>query len=66
MLNFDFLEKALGIVSTPYFVYDCSRKMLYSCYILLINQISLSDCLYIFRSWSIHVLQLFVNQFATS
>ena len=27
MLNFDFLEKGLGIVSLPYFVYDFSRKM---------------------------------------
>ena len=33
MLNFDFLEKGLGIVSPPHFVYDVSRKiflMLYS------------------------------------
>ena len=26
MLNFDFLEKGLGIFSPPYFVYDFSRK----------------------------------------
>ena len=33
MLNFDFLEKGLGIVSRPHFVHDFSRKiflMLYS------------------------------------
>ena len=33
ILNFQFLEKGLGIVSPPYFVYDFSRKiylMLYS------------------------------------
>ena len=33
MLNFNFLEKDLGIVSLPHFVYDFSRKvflMLYS------------------------------------
>ena len=33
MLNFDFLEKGLGIASSPHFVYDFSRKffhMLYS------------------------------------
>ena len=33
MLNFDFLEKKLGIVSPTYFVYDFSREtfhMLYS------------------------------------
>ena len=27
MLNFDFLKKGPGIVSTPHFVYDFSRKM---------------------------------------
>ena len=27
MLNFDFLEKDLRIVSPPHFVYDFSRKM---------------------------------------
>ena len=27
MLNFDFLEKGLGTVSPPHFVYDFSRKM---------------------------------------
>ena len=32
MLNFDFLEKGLGIVSAPYFVYDFSRKMLFISY----------------------------------
>ena len=27
MLNFDFLEKGMELVSLPYFVYDFSRKM---------------------------------------
>ena len=27
MLNFEFLEKGLGIVSPPHFVYDFSSKM---------------------------------------
>ena len=27
MFNFDFLEKGLGVVSRPHFVYDFSRKM---------------------------------------
>ena len=27
MLNFDFIEKALGVVSVPHIVYDFSRKM---------------------------------------
>ena len=37
MLDFDFLEKGLGIVS----------PQLLSCYILLTDQISLPDCLYL-------------------
>ena len=37
MLNFDFLEKDLGIVPSPHFGMTD---------ILLIDQISLSDCLY--------------------
>ena len=40
-LNFDFLEKGLGTVSLPHFVYDFQQK--YVCYIVLPNQISLSD-----------------------
>ena len=44
MLNFEFLEMSLGIVSLPNFVYDFSRKM-FSCYILLTDQIPLPDCL---------------------
>ena len=54
MLNFDFLEKGL-------FVYDFSRKM-FIIYILLTDQVLLSDCLYFFRYWEICVLQLFVSQ----
>ena len=27
MLNFKFLEKGLGMISPPHFVYDFSRKM---------------------------------------
>ena len=40
MLNF--LEKGLGLLSQPHFVYDFSRKS----DIVLTDQISLSDCLY--------------------
>ena len=47
MLNFDFLELDLGIVS-PYFAYDFSKKC-FSCYSLLTDQISLFDCLYFFE-----------------
>ena len=32
MLNFDFLEKSLEIVSLPHFVYDFSRKMFLTSY----------------------------------
>ena len=37
-----------------------------SCYALLTDLISLPDCLYFLRYWSICVLQLFVNQVVTS
>ena len=55
MLNFDFLEKGLGIVSLPHFVYDFSKKC-FSCYIVLTDQITLSDCLYFSRYWAICAL----------
>ena len=32
MLNFDFLEKGLGIASLSYFVYDLPRKMFLTSY----------------------------------
>ena len=47
MLNFDFLEKGLGMVSPSHF----------SCYALLSDQTSLPDCFYFLRIWSICVLQ---------
>ena len=65
MLNFNFSEKGLGLVSSPHLVYDFQEKC-YSCQILLTDQISLSDCLYFSRYWAICVLQLFVNQAVTS
>ena len=34
MLNFDFLDKGLGIVSPAHFVYDFSTKMLLMLYAL--------------------------------
>ena len=49
MLNFSFLEKGLGIVSPPHFVYDFSRKMVLNA--------SLPDCLYFLKYWSMCVLQ---------
>ena len=67
MLNFDCLEKGLGIVSPPHFVYDFSRKQekFFSCYIPSTDQISLSDCLYFLRYWAICILKLFVSQVVT-
>ena len=41
-------------------------RMGLACYILLTDQISLSDCLYFLRYWAICVLWLFVNQVVTS
>ena len=48
MLNFDLLEKGLGTVSPPHFEYDFSHRCS-SCYIQLIDQISLPDGLYFLR-----------------
>ena len=41
------------------------QQKCFSCYILLTDQISLSDCLYFLRYWTICLLQLFVNQVVT-
>ena len=49
MLNFNFLEKGLGLVCPTHFVYDFSEKC-FPCYILLTDQISLSYCLTVFTS----------------
>ena len=43
-----------------------SKKDCFSFYVLLIEQISLSSCLYLMRYWAICVLQLFVIQVMTS
>ena len=56
MLNFDFLEKDLVIVSPPHFVYDISRKNVSLSIFLLTDQVSLPDCLYFLRYWAICVL----------
>ena len=59
MLNFNFSEKGLWLVSLPDSVYDFSRKMFLM--FLLTDQVSLSDCLYFSRDWAIYVIQLFAN-----
>ena len=63
-MNFAFLDKALGIVSAAHFVIIFQEKCFV--YILFIEQMSLSDCLYFIRYWVISVLQLFVSQVVTS
>ena len=65
MVNFNFPEKGLGLVSPPDFVHDFSRNM-FRMYILLTDQILLSDSLYFLRYWAIWLLQLFINQAVTS
>ena len=64
MLNFDFLDKGLGIVSSAHSVYDFSTKMFLMLY-SIIDQISLPYCLYFLRYWKICVLELFVIQVVT-
>ena len=65
MLNFAFLEKGLGIVSPWHFAYDFSKKNI-SHVTLCQLTISLPDCLYFLRYWSIRVLQLLFNEVVTS
>ena len=65
MLNLNFSVKCLGLVSPPHSVHDFSKKSV-SCYILLTDQISLSDCFYFSRYWATCLFQLLVNQPATS
>ena len=43
-----------------------SQEKCFSCYILLTDQILLSDCLYVLRYWAVCVFQLSVNQAVTS
>ena len=42
------------------------QQKCFSCYILLTEQISLSNYVYFLRYWTIYVLQLFVSQGVTS
>ena len=64
MLNLNFLEKGLELVSPMYFISDLSRKMFFMLHSS--DQISLSGYLYFSRYWTISKLQLFVNQAVTS
>ena len=57
MLNFDFLEKSLGVVIPPHFLY-VFREKCFSCYILSTDQISLFGCLYFLRYWAMCVIAI--------
>ena len=65
MSIFDFLEKGLEIASHQILCMIFQEKY-FSCYILLTDKISLSDCLYFLTHWSVCVMQLSVNQAVTS
>ena len=64
MLDFDFLEKSLGLVSLLHFVHDFSRQALLILY--SINWPNFIFRLSLFTSWDIYVLQLLVSWFVTS
>ena len=61
MFKLNFAEKGVGIFLHHIFCVSFEEKY-FSCYILLTDQISLSDCLYFSKYWAICVLKLFINQ----
>ena len=61
MLNFDFLDKGLAIVSPEHFAYDFSTKIF-----LMFDQILLPGCVNFWRYWALFVLQSFVYQVVMS
>ena len=61
-----YFRKGSGKSFTTTVVHDFSRKMFLMLYSILTDQMSLPDCLYLLRCWLICVLQLLVNQPATS
>ena len=66
MLTINFSEKGLGPVFPTKIFCMVIQEKYFSCYILLIDQISLSDRLYFSRYWAMCVLQLLVKQVVTS
>ena len=57
MLNIDFLEKGLELVSPTHFVYEVLRKMFLMLYSdVITDQISLLDCFYFLRYWTICIV----------
>ena len=59
------MKRSLELVVLPHFLLDFEEKY-FSRYILLIDQISLSNSRCLFRCWAIFVLQLLVIQAVTS
>ena len=66
--NWAFLKnkKRSGTSLLAFFSHNFCRKKYFSCYILLIEQISLSGCLYFVRYSAICLLKLLLNQVVTS
>ena len=60
-----FSKMGPGLVSSPHFVHDFVKEYI-SCCVLLTEQTSLSDCLYILRYMAICVLQSFLFQLVMS
>ena len=65
MLNLHFLDKVWKKVLQHILCMIFQQKWS-SCYILIIDQISLAGCLKFLRYWAIGVLQLLLNQVGTS
>ena len=64
MLNFNFSEKGLGVVSPSHFQYDFSRKMF-----IMLHSITWPNFIVwlpFLKYWAISVLRLFTNQAVTS
>ena len=58
MLNFEFLKKALGMVSPPYFVHDFSKKKKkYLSYVLL------TDTFHCLTAFTLFVIQFVKSDF---
>ena len=65
MLRVNFFKKGFWLVSEPHFVHDFSRKYV-SCFILLTDQISLSDFLYFLRYLAIMGIVIACYRFVMS
>ena len=65
MLNFDFWEKDLGVVSPPHSVHDFLRKMLF---VLYSNNWPnfIARLLLLLENWPICILELLISQVVTS